>query len=99
MCIRDSDETDVPDLIGLTLDQARSTLSSLNINIGSILANGTIKDSAAAFIIKQNPPLLSEVPGADGNPAKNKIRQGQLIDLYISEQAPIKDTSFHNSNN
>lgn len=93
------DETDVPDLIGLTLDQARSTLSSLNINIGSILANGTIKDSAAAFVIKQNPPLFSEVPGADGNPARNKIRQGQIIDLYISEQAPIKDTSFHNSNN
>lgn len=90
------DETDVPDLVGLTLDQARSTLASLNINIGSIVAGGVIKDSAAAFIIKQNPPLVSDVPGADGLPVKNKIRQGQIMDLYISEQAPIKDTTSNN---
>ena len=90
------DETDVPDLVGLTLDQARSTLSSLNINIGSIVASGMIKDSAAAFVIKQNPPLVSDVPGADGLPVKNKIRQGQIMDLYISEQAPIKDTTSNN---
>jgi beta-lactam-binding protein with PASTA domain len=90
------DETDVPDLVGLTLDQARSTLSSLNINIGSIVAAGIIKDSAAAFIIKQNPPLFSDVPGSDGAPTKNKIRQGQIMDLYISEQAPIKDTTNNN---
>ncbi len=89
------DETDVPDLIGLTLEQARSTLSSLNINIGSIVAAGAIKDSAAAFIIKQNPPLFSDVPGVDGTLTKNKIRQGQIMDLYISEQAPIKDTTNH----
>jgi beta-lactam-binding protein with PASTA domain len=89
------DETDVPDLVGLTLEQARSTLSSLNINIGSIVAAGAIKDSSAAFIIKQNPPLFSDVPGVDGTLTKNKIRQGQIMDLYISEQAPIKDTTNH----
>lgn len=89
------DETDVPELVGLTLEQAKTTLASLNINIGSIVASGAIRDSAAAFIIKQNPPVWSDVPAADGTPAKNKIRQGQIIDLFISEQAPVKDTTNH----
>ena len=89
------DELDVPDLVGLTLDQARATLTGMNINIGSIIAAGSVRDSSTAFVIGQNPPLWSDVPGIDGNPAKNKIRSGQLIDLYISEQAPVKDTVNH----
>jgi beta-lactam-binding protein with PASTA domain len=89
------DEIDMPELVGLTLDQARSTLSSLNINIGSIIAAGNIKDSAAAFITKQSPSVWSDIPANDGSATKNKIRQGQIIDLFISEQAPVKDTTIH----
>lgn len=86
------EETEVPDLIGLTLGEAKAYLTSLNINLGSILALGIVADSAAAFVIKQNPPLYSEIPGTNGEKQVNKIRQGQIMDLYISEKPPVKDT-------
>ncbi len=86
------EEAEVPDLIGLTLGEAKAYLTTLNINLGSVLAVGIVVDSAAAFVIKQNPPLYTEIPGANGEKQFNKIRQGQIMDLYISEKPPIKDT-------
>ncbi len=86
-------ETDVPDLIGKTLNDVRGLLSSMSVNIGSIIAVGTIKDSSAAFIIKQSPDLFSGAIGPNGEKLPNKIRQGQMIDLYISDEAPVKDTT------
>jgi beta-lactam-binding protein with PASTA domain len=86
-------ETDVPDLIGKTLNDVRSLLSSISVNIGSIIAVGNIKDSGAAFIVKQNPDLFSGAIGPNGEKLPNKIRQGQMMDLYISDEAPIRDTT------
>lgn len=86
-------ESDVPDLVGVTLNDARSLLSTLSLNIGSIVAIGPIKDTGAAFIIRQNPELFSGGLGINGERLMNKIRQGQIIDLYISDTAPVKDTS------
>ena len=86
-------ETDVPDLIGKTLNDVRILLSSFSINIGSIIVVGNIKDSGSAFIIKQSPDLFSGAIGLNGEKLTNKIRQGQMIDLFISEEAPIKDTT------
>lgn len=86
-------EADVPDLIGLTLNEAKAYLATLNINLGSVLVLGSVTDSAAAFVIKQNPPVYSEIPGPDGEKQFNKIRQGQIMDLYISEKPPVKDTT------
>ncbi len=86
-------ESEVPDLVGSTLNDARSLLSTLSLNIGSIVAVGAIKDTGAAFIIRQNPELFSGALGTSGERLINKIRQGQIIDLYISDTAPIKDTT------
>ncbi len=86
------EDTDVPDLIGLTLAEAKALLATLNINLGSVLASGSVADSAMAFIIKQNPPLYSEIPGSNGEKQLNRIRQGQIMDLYISEKPPVKDS-------
>lgn len=86
-----SGDMDVPNLIGLTLGEAKSWLSSLSINIGSLIPVGTIVDTNAAFIVKQSPDAYVEpVPGQK---AANKIRSGQLLDIYISAVAPIKDTT------
>lgn len=85
-------EMDVPNLIGMTLDEARSYLSTLSINTGAIVGIGAIKDSATAFIVKQSPEYLSELLDPSGNRVPNKIRQGQIMDLYISSVAPIRDT-------
>ena len=86
-------EIDVPNLVGLTLDQTKSFLSTLSLNVGSIISIGTITDSAASFIVKQNPDIFLET--TPGVRTANKIKTGQLIDLYISAIAPpARDTSI-----
>jgi beta-lactam-binding protein with PASTA domain len=83
-------DMDVPNLIGMTLVEAKSWLTSLSLNIGSIIPVGTIADTNAAFIVKQSPEVyLETVPGQKST---NKIRSGQLLDIYISAVAPIIDT-------
>jgi beta-lactam-binding protein with PASTA domain len=85
-------EMDVPNLIGMTLSEARSYLSSMSINVGAIVAVGTVRDSATAFVVRQTPEYLSDMLDDAGNRTPNKIRQGQLMDIYISNVAPIRDT-------
>lgn len=86
-------EMDVPDIVGMTLDEARNYLFSLSINIGSIIAMGSIKDSASSFVIRQMPDVLTDSIGLDGLRVPNKMRQGQVMDLYIGSTAPVKDTA------
>jgi len=85
-------EMDVPNLIGMTLSEARSYLSSMSINIDAVVSVGSIRDSATAFVVRQSPEYLSEMLDDAGNRTPNKIRQGQLMDIYISNVAPIRDT-------
>jgi beta-lactam-binding protein with PASTA domain len=81
---------EVPNLIGMTLLEAKSWLTSLSLNIGSIIPVGAIADTNAAFIVKQSPDVYIET--VPGQRSSNKIRSGQLLDIYISAAAPIKDT-------
>ncbi|MFY7898894.1 MAG: PASTA domain-containing protein [Chitinophagaceae bacterium] len=86
-----SNEINVPDLVGLTLDQAKSLMSSLNLSIGSIVPVGNIADSSNAFVVRQNPEIFTEA--VEGEKIVNKIRPGVTIDVYISATPPIKDTT------
>lgn len=85
-----SSELFVPDLIGLTLAQARSQVITLGLNIGSVVPVDAVKDTANAFIVRQNPQVSTEPE--PGQKIINKLRGGQLIDVYISSTAPIKDS-------
>lgn len=85
-------EMDVPNIVGMTLEEARNYLTTLSINIGSIVAMGPIKDSASAFVIRQMPDVLTDSIGVDGLRIPNKMRQGQVMDLYIGSTAPSVDT-------
>ena len=77
----------VPDLIGLTFADAKSQLESAGINIAGIIGDGEIRDTASAYIYKQNPQPFD----AERRPIY--IRPGQLMDLYISPIMPApKDT-------
>ncbi|MCW3094302.1 MAG: hypothetical protein JWP81_5371 [Ferruginibacter sp.] len=76
----------VPDLIGLTFGQAKSQLESLGLNVAGIIADGEIKDTAAAFVYRQNPAAM------DDEKRPVFIRPGQLMDLYISPVMVIKDS-------
>jgi beta-lactam-binding protein with PASTA domain len=85
-------EINVPNLVGMTLDEARTYLSTMRIHIGSIMALGTIKDSASAFVSRQTPERLSDSLDASGVRVPNRIKQGELMDIYISGTSPAKDS-------
>jgi beta-lactam-binding protein with PASTA domain len=84
-------EMDVPNLVGLTLNEAKNLLGSISLNLGSIIAVSSISDSGAAYIVRQNPQLFTEA--TPGQRVNNKIRTGQLLDVYISAVAPPKDST------
>ena len=85
-------ETDVPDLVGLTYVEAQSLVANMNINIGlPILLDANIKDTTKAYIARQEPPVFIEpIPGQKIN---NKIRPGQMIDVWLTFEKPVKDSA------
>ena len=82
---------DMPDLVGLTLNVAKSKLALMNLSVGSVVAIGDVSDSLNAFVAKQNPAIFSEAIA--GQRTVNKIRPGSSVDLYISTTAPVKDST------
>lgn len=86
------DEINVPNLMGMTLAEARSYLATMNINVGSVVPMGNIRDSSNAFVIRQMPDALTDSIGASGYRVPNRIRQGQVMDVYISNTPPSRDS-------
>ena len=81
----------VPDLVGLTLAEAKQLLSTLNVGVETIIGLDEIKDSATSYVTRQNPSIFRDsLPGIK---TINKIRPGSTVDLYISEKKPIKDST------
>lgn len=78
---------DVPDLTGMTLNDARSYLRSLNLSIGAVVPDADVQDKNNAYVYHQNPAVQS--PQGD----QNKIHPGQAIDVYLSVQQPVADTA------
>ncbi|MEQ1553838.1 MAG: PASTA domain-containing protein [Ferruginibacter sp.] len=68
----------VPSLIGLTYSQAKQIIEDKGIMLASTIADAGTKDTANAFVYKQNPPRVNE----DMSP--NYIRAGQVMDLWVS---------------
>lgn len=82
----------VPDLVGLTVAQAREVLSGQGIVLASILTSGRITDTANAFIFKQNPEVLGY------EKSRILIQPGQTMDIWIQVDKPIIDsTNLNNS--
>lgn len=78
----------VPDLTGMTYQEAQILLQQNGILTGAVVADEGITDTAAAFIWKQSPPTLNEV----NEPVY--IQPGQLMDIWISaEPKKIIDTT------
>ena len=81
----------VPDLVGLTVSQAREYLSGDNVGVGVIITTGAVTDTANAYIVKQNPAPTTQLPS--GETVHNRIRPGQLMDIWISNIPPVRDTT------
>jgi beta-lactam-binding protein with PASTA domain len=81
----------VPDLIGMTVVEARSYLSNSSIELGAIIPLGEVTDTENAYIARQNPEPYSEI--AAGESVRNKISPGQIMDIWISSTPPVKDST------
>ncbi|RAJ05239.1 beta-lactam-binding protein with PASTA domain [Chitinophaga skermanii] len=80
-------ENPVPALIGLTFVEAKALLAGSNLNLGTVLFEGSVSDTANAFIIRQSPSTKNAI----GDP--NMIRAGMSVDVWISSTAPEVDSS------
>ncbi len=77
----------VPDLFGLTYASARDLLQTSGISFGAVVLDPEVKDTAAAFVYRQSPERLTSDRRA------NRIRPGQMIDIWLSSKKPVRDTT------
>ena len=76
----------VPNLVGMTFCDAKSLLGTHGLDIGSIVALG-VSDTCNAYIYRQAPERLDEARKF------RYIRSGQLIDVWLSNDKPVVDTT------
>ena len=77
------DEFEVPTLTQLTFTEAKEMLSGMNLNVGALVTDPDVKDTANAVVYKQFPAKTTEV--SEGVFQGNKIREGQSIDLWVGK--------------
>ena len=66
-------EVAVPELIGLSFEEAMFVLKGSSLNIGSVFYEGVVKDTLLARVVKQEP-----MPGDSAF-----MNQGEAIDVYL----------------
>jgi beta-lactam-binding protein with PASTA domain len=69
----------VPDLFGMSYEEAQARLDSLGIGLVPIL-DGGVRDTLNAFIYRQNPERLND------DRKINRIRPGQMVDIWLSAE-------------
>lgn len=75
----------VPDMFGLTYGEAMQVLDSMHIGHVPVLDAG-VNDTLNAFVYRQNPERLDE------DRKVNRIRPGQLIDIWLSAERQQRAT-------
>lgn len=68
-------EVDLPDLTGLTLEEARLSLMGSSLSLGTVGYDGIVLDSTTATITKQSPALSDSL---------NKVSIGSRVDVVLS---------------
>ena len=76
----------IPNLIGLTTNEARTLLESKGIMLASIIPNPDVRDTANAYVYRQNPERFDD----EGHVIS--IRAGQVMDIWVSVAAPVVDS-------
>ena len=80
------EQVPIPDLIGLTYQEAKRILDGAKIPLAGILLRPDVSDTASAYIYKQNPDILDE---------ENKqaiIHVGQPMDIWLQKERPNMDS-------
>jgi len=70
---RGNNEVELPNLIGLSLSEARFVLNGSGLNLGKILYQGGVTDSLTAKVISQSPDTTTRIIGI-----------GSLVNLTLS---------------
>ncbi len=79
-------ELTVPVLYGLTYREARAVLEASGLIVGAVVPDNDVQDTTNAYVYRQNPEHFDE----EGRP--NRIRQGQIVDIWLSAQKPQSKT-------
>lgn len=66
----------IPNLVGLSYDEAVFVLQGSKLLIGSVIFDGNKNDTLNAIVYKQSPESSSDT-------TMNKISQGETIDIYL----------------
>jgi eukaryotic-like serine/threonine-protein kinase len=80
----------MPDLVGLTYEQAKAQLMILGLNLGVVSVNGSIGDSTSAFVFDQSPSVYGSQLDSLGMPIQNMVSKGATINLVLDKVAPVK---------
>jgi beta-lactam-binding protein with PASTA domain len=83
----------VPDLVGMNFADAKALLETKGITLASIIAMSTVRDTAAAYVYKQNPEKFD----IDGT-TPLYIRPGQTMDIWLSP-IPLDSDSLKKKDN
>ena len=75
-------EFNVPNLRGLTYQEARTVLEGTGLIVGAVVPDNDIRDTTQAYVYRQSPDPF------DDERKPNRIRQGQIIDIWLSAQKP-----------
>jgi eukaryotic-like serine/threonine-protein kinase len=74
----------VPDLFGLTLEEAKTLLQANGLAAAEVIALPEVTDTSSAFVYRQDPPRTNE----EGR--INRIRGGQTITLWVQLEKPLR---------
>jgi beta-lactam-binding protein with PASTA domain len=80
------EDMNVPDLIGMSYEEARALLDGQGLS-GLVIVDPNVKDTVSGFVYRQNPMPTTQ----DG--ARLRIRQGQMIDIWVGSERPVADSS------
>jgi beta-lactam-binding protein with PASTA domain len=79
------EEMKIPDLIGMTYEEAKVMLDAQGLS-GIVIVDPNVKDTTISFVYRQSPMPRT----ADG--VKQRIRSGQMIDIWVGVERPVVDT-------
>ena len=81
----------VPNLVGLTYEEAQALLDAEGLILGSVVADPMVRDTALAFVHRQSPAPKTE------NGFQLRIRPGQMIDVWLGVEKPVRDSTGNNA--
>jgi hypothetical protein len=88
-----SEQILVPSLRGMTFEEAKAMIDAQGLILGSVLPDPDVLDTMNAYVREQRPAPRTE----DGRP--QRIRPGQMIDLFLSLKPPAPDSTVQHTPN